>query len=235
MLVVLHMRIFVRLWSIIGQLKSQNMDKDKREGKGRRCCCCSAVMEWMLHKMDDHPVHTTPNHYPLKIDYLPKTSQHVLQTAAITFAFPFVWFFFCEYFGYAFAAKKNYSALYKSFGWTSQKDSELTNLAVRTMNTEGQIVTAWQLTDRSSFADNAWNPAQVEVYDKLVVFETILPANWFGGYLAVDSITHEDGGEGGCETLPREAAATTVPPETTTTPGWIIIIQFYYYLNDINY
>ena len=100
-----------------------------------------------------------------------------------------------------------------------QKDSELTNLAVRTMNTEGQIVTAWQLTDRSSFADNAWNPAQVEVYDKLVVFETILPVNWFGGYLAVDSITHADGGEGGCETLPREAAATTVPPETTTTPG----------------
>jgi hypothetical protein len=51
----------------------------------------------------------------------------------------------------------------------------------------------------------------------MVVFETTLSENWFGGYLAIDSISH--GGGEGCETLPREAAKTTVPPETTTTPA----------------
>lgn len=105
-----------------------------------------------------------------------------------------------------------------AFDFTMSKDSELSNLAVRTMSPKGQMMTVWQLTDRSSFADNEWNAAQVEVYDRLVVFETVLSENWFGGYIAVDSITHADGGEGGCETLPRAAEVTTVPPETTTTP-----------------
>ena len=63
---------------------------------------------------------------------------------------------------------------------------------------------------------------QVEVYNKVVVFETVLSKNWFGGYLAVDSITHAEGGgsESGCETMPKAAEKTTVPPPPeTTTPG----------------
>jgi hypothetical protein len=59
----------------------------------------------------------------------------------------------------------------------------------------------------------------VEVFNRRVVFETVLSENWFNGYIAVDSITHADGGQGGCETLPRAAEVSTVPPETTTTPG----------------
>jgi hypothetical protein len=65
----------------------------------------------------------------------------------------------------------------------------------------------------------------VEVFNRRVVFETVLSENWFNGYIAVDSITHADGGQGGCETLPRAAEVSTVPPETTTTPGfWFFYI-----------
>ena len=59
-------------------------------------------------KMDDHPVHTTPNHHPLKMDVLPKTFLQIIlavilygyivrhssmspqPAAATTFAFPSV-------------------------------------------------------------------------------------------------------------------------------------------------
>jgi hypothetical protein len=99
-----------------------------------------------------------------------------------------------------------------------QKDAELTYLAVRTMASSSDMITVWELTDRSSLADNEWNPAQVEVYDRMVVFETVISENWFGGYLAVDSITHAEMSEGYCETIPKAAEKTTVPPETTT-PG----------------
>ena len=54
--------------------------------------------------MDDHLVHTIPNHHPTKMDNLPKTFLHVIlaaimisaafkyvaQTAATTFAFSFM-------------------------------------------------------------------------------------------------------------------------------------------------
>ncbi len=67
----------------------------------------------------------------------------------------------------------------------------------------------------------------MEVFNRRVVFETVLSENWFNGYIAVDSITHADGGEGGCQTLPRAAEVSTVPPETTTTPG-LCFFRFLY-------
>jgi hypothetical protein len=43
-----------------------------------------------------------------------------------------------------------------------QKESELSYLAVRTQDPQGQMITVWQLSDRSGLADSEWNPAQVE-------------------------------------------------------------------------
>ncbi len=43
-----------------------------------------------------------------------------------------------------------------------QKESELSYLAVRTQDPQGQLITVWQLSDRSGLADSEWNPAQVK-------------------------------------------------------------------------
>jgi hypothetical protein len=43
-----------------------------------------------------------------------------------------------------------------------QKESELSYLAVRTQDPQGQLITVWQLSDRSGLADSEWNPAQVQ-------------------------------------------------------------------------
>jgi hypothetical protein len=43
-----------------------------------------------------------------------------------------------------------------------QKESELSFLAVRTQDPQGQLITVWQLSDRSGLADSEWNPAQVQ-------------------------------------------------------------------------
>ena len=81
-----------------GQMAPQKKDKDRREGKGRRCClgdgidsipCCTNLYQYDLkkrmnrvmatwwngcfEKMDDHSVHTIPNPHPSKMDVLPKT------------------------------------------------------------------------------------------------------------------------------------------------------------------
>ena len=81
----------------------QKKDKNRREGKGRRCCsgdgiasipCSTSILyrDDMLKrmyiitatwrngcygKMDDHPVHTIPNHHPTKIDVLPNRDVNV--------------------------------------------------------------------------------------------------------------------------------------------------------------
>ncbi len=43
-----------------------------------------------------------------------------------------------------------------------QKESELSYLAVRTQDPQGQMITVWQLSDRSGLADSEWNLAQVQ-------------------------------------------------------------------------
>ena len=65
------------------------------------------LTERIIQKMDNHPVHTTPNHWPPKINFLPEllsnnpccelasaALKYVPQTAATTFAFSSVCFFF---------------------------------------------------------------------------------------------------------------------------------------------
>ena len=86
-------------------VRSQKKDKDRRDGKSRRCCqelnkflaaldiihqddfeekdeqknatCRNGCFE----KMDDHPVHTISNHNPLKMDVFPKTFVHIILAA----------------------------------------------------------------------------------------------------------------------------------------------------------
>ena len=81
----------------------QKKDKNRREGKGRRCCsgdgiasipCSTSILfrddmkkrmyiitaTWRNGcngKMDDHPVPTIPNHHPTKIDVLPNRDVNV--------------------------------------------------------------------------------------------------------------------------------------------------------------
>ncbi len=98
--------------------------------------------------------------------------------------------------------------------WTVLLHSEIKYKFLRKLN----FAKIWRVA-KNRKTDFLSTPRQVEVFNRRVVFETVLSENWFNGYIAVDSITHADGGEGGCETLPRAAEVSTVPPETTTTPG----------------
>ena len=99
----------------------------RREGKGRRCCVGTELIQFLaalaifhqdvlkermnrikatwrnrcFKKVDDHPVHTIPNHHPTKMDVLPQTLVQIIlsakllvlhsstspQPAATTFAF----------------------------------------------------------------------------------------------------------------------------------------------------
>ena len=71
------------------------LDKNRREGKGRRCCLGDSTTVAILYQddlkkrknkknsylADDHPVHTTPNHHHIKMDVLSQTFVQIILAA----------------------------------------------------------------------------------------------------------------------------------------------------------
>ena len=93
----IHQNRYVRVW-----FNTWKKDKDRREGKGGRCCLGDAEFlaalaifhqdDWKkrmnriaatcqngcIVKIDEYPVHTIQNHHPTKMDILPKTFVQII-------------------------------------------------------------------------------------------------------------------------------------------------------------
>lgn len=97
-------------------------------------------------------------------------------------------------------------------------------MRIKTTSPTGEIITVFNLTDRSMFANNEWDFGQVEVYARSIIVEVDVTNTFERGWVALDEILRVDGPA--CVTEPAEATVSTIQPDTTTpfqpettTPG----------------